>query len=317
MTIEPVRPATPLGYSLHDIYVIAKRSLFMLIDVDMSLRCAGVAFFAFLSIFPAMAAVVAVFGLVSDPANLTLRVPEIAGAMPTEVISVLDQQLNNFVERDTSLGVGLLISLLFALWTGSRGMNALIYAITKAHLERDERGFVASVMNSVFFTTGAFITLGMLILATAIVPIVANLWPFQETAETLILILRWPVIAAVLFAAVFILLKFAPYRRSPKAAWVMPGVLVSTSLWIVGSWALSAYVENFGRYDVTFGSIAAAAVLMLWLYFTAMVLVLGACLNAQLEWHTMKDTTIGPDRPMGEREAYVADTVPEGRGSEL
>ena len=205
-------------------------------------------------------------------------------------------------------GIGRLAAALSRHGDG-RGMNALIFAITKAHRETDTRGFVAGAVTSFIATVSAFVTLGILLIAVTVLPTLALIWPFAESRESAILWLRWPVVAVVLWVAVLLLFRNAPHRRSPETRWVVPGAILATALWLLGSAALSFFIENFGRYDATFGSIAAAAVFMLWLYVSAIVLVSGAALNAELEWRTRKDTTVGPDRPMGQRNAYVADTL--------
>lgn len=283
-------------------------------DLDTSLRCAGVAFFGFLSVFPALSAAISVFGLVADPGAIDVTELPFAVALPGEVIAVINEQVASFAARDAKLSIGLAISLAFALWTGSRGMNALIFAVTRAYREDEERGFVRSVLMSFAGTVGAFLVISVIVVAVTLIPVAALILPFPESREVAVWWLRWPVVAAVLAGAVLLLYRFAPNRRSPRARWVIPGALLATVLWLVVSMALSFFVENFGSYNATFGSIAAAAIFMLWLYASAMVLVSGARLNAELEWRTLHDTTIGPDRPMGEREAYVADTLaPEMR----
>ncbi|WP_349358489.1 YihY/virulence factor BrkB family protein [Stappia sp.] len=278
-------------------------------DMETSLRCAGVAFFGFLSVFPAISALVAVVGLVADTRALDLTRLPLAPAVPSDIVQLIDTRVTAFAARDTSFGIGLGISLVVAMWSGSRGMNALIFAISRAHKEETRRGFLASVVMSLAATLGAFVTLTIIVVAVTVIPAIALIWPFPESRETAVLWLRWPILAAVLALAVFILFKQAPDRRSPRARWVVPGAVLATLLWLGGSMALSVFIENFGRYNATFGSIAAAAVFMLWLYFSALVLVSGARLNAELEWRTRRDSTVGPPRPMGEREAYVADTL--------
>lgn len=327
MTQQPLRPsafddmdrdhdqrrqidaAVPRALGRHAWLAALRSTVATAFDMETGLRCAGVAFFGFLSVFPALSAAVALFGLVADPATIAQSDPAIADAIPDEVTQLITEQVAAFAARDTKLGIGLAISLLVALWTGSRGMNALVFAITKAHKEEEGRGFLSSIAMSLAATVGAFLTLAVIVTAVTIVPAVALIWPFPESRETAILWLRWPIVAVVLTIAVLLLYRYGPNRRSPRTRWVMPGAILATLLWLAVSVGLSFFVENFGRYDATFGSIAAAAVFMLWLFFSALVLVVGAALNAELEWRTRKDTTIGPDRPMGERDAYVADTL--------
>ncbi|WP_306117505.1 MULTISPECIES: YihY/virulence factor BrkB family protein [unclassified Roseitalea] len=282
--------------------------------MDNNLRCAGVAFFGFLSVFPALSAAISLFGLIADPTQIAVADPPFAAALPDDVTIVIKEQIAEFAARDATAGWGLAISLLVALWTGSRGMNALVFAITRAHRETEERSFIASIVMSLAATVGAFVTLGIIIASLTVVPALAVMWPYVDSRETALLWLRWPLVVLVLTVAVFFLYRHAPNRRSPRRDWVVPGAILATLLWLLGSVALSFFIENFGRYNATFGSIAAAAIFMLWLYFSALVLIAGAALNAELEWRTTKDTTVGPDRPMGERQAHVADTLaPQAR----
>lgn len=302
-------PTSPRRLSARAWWSALKATATRAADMDVSLRCAGVAFFGFLSVFPALSAAVSLFGLIANPLAIDDANLAIAIALPVEITTVITEQAAAFAARETKLGIGLAVSLAIALWTGSRGMNALIFAITKAHRETDTRGFVAGAVTSFIATVSAFVTLGILLIAVTVLPTLALIWPFAETRESAILWLRWPVVAVVLWVAVLLLFRNAPHRRSPETRWVVPGAILATALWLLGSAALSFFIENFGRYDATFGSIAAAAVFMLWLYVSAIVLVSGAALNAELEWRTRKDTTVGPDRPMGQRNAYVADTL--------
>lgn len=309
---EPASTITsPVRFSLQAWVSVFRRTLASVLDMDMSLRCAGVAFFGFLSIFPAMSAAVSLFGLIADPGSIRLDDIAITQALPADVVAIIQEQLNAFVAKGQTLGISLVISVAIAFWSGTRGMNALIHAITKAHMEIDNRSFMASVLMSFGFTIGAFATLGVIIFAVTILPTILLLWPFKSSAETLALLIRWPVVALIVATAVFVLYRKAPNRRDPRSRWVAPGALLASLLWLGGSFALSAYIQNFGNYDAMFGSIATAAVFMLWLYFTATVLVMGASLNAQLEWQTRADTTVGPERPEGERGAFVADTTIE------
>lgn len=296
----------------------AARSTFTsAVDLETSIRCAGVAFFGFLSFFPAISAAVALAGLAADPLAIMQRDLALSDAIPDEVTTLVTEQVAAFAARETKLSIGLAASILIALWTGSRGMNALVYAITRAHKEEDGRGFLSGVVTSLLVTIGAFATLAIIVISVTVIPVATMIWPFAEGREIAALWLRWPVVAAVLSAAVFLLYRYAPNRRSPRTHWVVPGAVLATLLWLLGSVGLSFFVENFGRYDTTFGSIAAAAVFMLWLYFSAVVLVSGATLNAELEWRTHRDTTVGPDRPMGKRNAHVADTLAEGAKRQL
>lgn len=315
-TVEPdvsnthyEKAQAPLRLSLRSWFKALRGALACTIETDNALRCAGVAFFAFLSIFPAMAAGVSLFGLFIDPTQVSASGTFFAEFLPAEIMQVIEGQLASFVARDNTFGLSLIISLAIAAWTGTRGINALIHAVNVAYMETDERGILRSLWLSISATLIAIIILATAVTAIAILPAFLALVPVPQAAELLSRALRWPIIALVIMGGLVLLFRATPHRRSPQTRWVIPGALIATVLWLIGSYLISLYIENFGRYEATFGSIAAAAIFMLWLNFTATVVVFGAAVNAQLEWMTRSDTTVGKPKPMGERGAFVADTV--------
>ena len=279
-------------------------------DMETTMRCAGVAYFAFLSLFPAIAVAILVFGLVTDISIIDGRYQEVVQLLPEQAEELLNGQIVAILSNSNrSLGVGLLITVAVALWVGTRGANALVYAISRAHYEPTERGIVGSVFLSLFITFGAFGVVAASLFGLAVVPAMLNVLPFDRFAEQLALWLRWPILVVVIFSGVCVLYRRAPKRTKPRWRWVMPGALFATVLWLIASALFSLYVENFADYNATFGALAAPVILVLWFYWSSLIFVLGAILNAELELQTRKDTTIGPDRPMGERGAYVADNM--------
>ncbi|MGB7431386.1 MAG: YihY/virulence factor BrkB family protein [Ahrensia sp.] len=310
-TMHGEEARVPMHLPLHSWIKAFRGALASAVETDNALRCAGVAFFAFLSIFPAMAAGVSLFGLFVDPTQISASGTFFAEFLPVEIMQIIEGQLASFVARDSTFGLSLVISLLIAAWTGTRGINALIHAVNVAYMETDERGLLRSLWLSISATLVAIIILVTAVTAIAILPAFLTLVPVPQAAEVLSRALRWPIIALVIMGGLVLLFRATPHRRSPKTRWVIPGALIATILWLIGSYLISLYIENFGRYEATFGSIAAAAIFMLWLNFTATVIVFGAAVNAQLEWITHSDTTVGDPKPMGERGAYVADTLSE------
>ena len=122
-------------------------------------------------------------------------------------------------------------------------------------------------------------------------------------------VLRFVILGAGLVAALAVLYRYAPDRDEPRWAWVSPGALLAAGLWLAGSLLFSLYTANFGKYNETYGSLGVVVVVMLWLFLTAFVVIIGAELNAELERQTARDTTKGPELPMGTRDARSADTV--------
>lgn len=252
-------------------------------ETDMSLRCAGVAFFSFLSLFPAAAFGVALYGLFADINTLNRQMYLADQFLPTNVVDLFSERLQAIVSQSNeALTWGLVISTVFALWSGSRGINALIHALTIGYRETNQRGFLKSTIVSISFAFAAFIV-GIAVLgAVAIIPAAIAILPLPLASEEITLWVRWPILIFIVLLAVVSLYKAVPHHASKGKYLVVPGAIIACFLWLGGSIAFSFYIENFSNYGATFGSIATAAVLMLWLYFSSMVFVAGAVLNAEL-----------------------------------
>ena len=298
----------PLQLSRRSWWVVAKKTFNTAIDMEVSMRCAGVAFYSFLSLFPAVASAILVFGIVTDLTFVEGRYEEVVDVLPEQAEDLLRTQIEALLSNpDSSLGIGLLISLSVALWTGTRGSNALIYAISRAHYETALRSIVGSVVVSIVANIGVFLVVLISLFGLAVVPAIAGLIPGERYGELIALWIRWPILITIIFGAVCMLYRYAPVRERPRWAWVFPGALFGTLGWLLTSGLFSLYVENFADYSATFGALATPVILLLWFYYSTLIFILGASLNAELELQTRKDTTTGPGLPMGQRGAYVAD----------
>ncbi|MFD0916491.1 YihY/virulence factor BrkB family protein [Pseudahrensia aquimaris] len=275
---------------------------------DTSLRCAGAAFFTFLSIFPILACMVLVYGIVASPASLVSQLEPLRQFLPASVYDVIMERLQTLLARpETGLGIGLLVSFAIALWSGSRGTNALVATVNEAYREADERGFIASAGLSISMTLVAIIFVIIALFAIAAIPVLVDAMPFPTLFETLAVWLRWPLLGVLVTGLLGALYKVGPDREDAKWRWLTPGAAIACVLWLLLSGLFSFYVQSFGNFDATFGSLSVAVVMMLWLYYSTLIVALGATLNAELEHQTRRDTTDGPEKPMGERGAYVAD----------
>ena len=261
-----------------------------------------------LSLFPAIAACVVVYGLFMDISTLQQHLTVVQPFVPIDTYALLESRLEALVKTsDTRLGLGLLLSLAVGLWSGSRGTSALISLIGSTYKEKDKRGFVESTAISVGITIAAMIFVIATLAAVAAVPLILELVPLASTFVVLVELIRWPLVALFAFVAIACLYKYAPDRRPATWRWIVPGALAAAILWLAASALFSIYVEKFGNYSTTFGPLATAVVLLLWFHYSVMIVALGAELNAQLELQTRRDSTIGPNRPMSQRNAYVAD----------
>jgi membrane protein len=276
----------------------------------MSLVAGGVAFYGLLAIFPALAAVVSIWGLVADPATVEQQLSGAMGFLPPQAAEILRSQLQGVAgQSGAGLGLGVAIGILGALWSAAKGTKALMQGLNIAYDEEERRGFLKLNAIALALTFGAMlfaiVTLGLI----AVLPAVLNVMNISGTIATAITLLKWPVLLAVIVVGLAVLYRYAPSRDQPEWRWVSWGAGVGTALWLVGSIAFSVYVQNFGNYDKTYGSVGAIVVLMMWFWLTAYSILLGAELNAEMEHQTKRDTTRGAPRPMGERDAHAADTL--------
>lgn len=269
------------------------RTLRVMSDKDTSLRCAGVAFFGFLSIFPAIAIVVLLVGIFGDQTVLRTEVDRLSDFMPEMSFALIVNQLDSVMSQPRAgLGIGLAMSVIVALWSGSRGIDALMYAASVAYRERTDQSFIRTVIVSTAVTVCGAIFMILALGLIAAIPIIAGLSPFPGSSERLALLLRWPVLLGLSVIAFMALYRLAATGRAARLRWIWPGATMASILWLGTCLLFSLYVENFGDFEVTFGSIAATVVLMFWLYISALIFVLGASLNAEIQAQTSPDQLV-------------------------
>lgn len=277
---------------------------------NVPLLAAGVAFFALLALVPSLVALVSVYGLVAEPADIQRNIEDALAAAPTEVQDLVSSQLSSIVESEPSgLRLGVAVGLVLALWSASSGVKHLIGAINVAYDEDEGRGFFKLRGVALGMTLGAILVAAVAIGVFIVLPATLDSGGSEGTARTALLIVRWPLLALIGLAVLAVLYRWAPDRQRARWSWVSPGAVFATVGWIVASVAFSIYTANFGSYNETYGALGAIVVVMLWLFISAYVVIVGAELNAELERQTAVDSTTGPTRPLGEREAYAADTV--------
>jgi membrane protein len=250
-------------------------------DSDTSPRCAGTAFFGFLSLFPAIGIVAFTYGLFADISTFLATVETLQSVVPAAVLVVLREQLAILVTQPpATLGIGLVVSIALALWSGSRGIHALIYAMSRVRHEPERRGFVMQVVISVALTIGGAVFLVISLVTIAGLP---ALIPFPSGDDWLLLGLRWPVLLIITTLVLSALYRWGPDRHPRKFRFIWPGAVLASLLWLVAGALFSIYVENFSNYQATFGSVTVAIVLLLWMYNSAQIFVLGAAFNTELE----------------------------------
>jgi len=275
-----------------------------------TLLSAAVAFYALLALVPALVAVVSIYGLVADPSDINSQIGDWLGSAPQEVRDLLTTQLQSITESaGAAVGLSVVIGILAALWSASSGIAHLVEATNIAYDEEETRGFVKLRLLALALTVGAIVFLLFAVVLIGVLPPLLADTGLGTPGRVIAGILRWVVLLFGMMAALSVLYRYAPNRDNPKWTWTSPGAIVATILWLVASFVFSIYTANFAKYNETYGSLGAIVVVMLWLFITGLSVIFGAELNAELERQTAKDTTTGPDRPMGARDAEAADTL--------
>ena len=294
---------------------IVKRLRTRVRDDNIPLLSAGVAFYAMLSIFPALIAVISTYGLVAEPQSATAQVQKLADIMPDQARETLTGQLEALTKSaGKGLSLGAALGILAAIWTASAGMKAMIAGINVAYDQIETRKFLKLRGLALLLTLGAIVTMAVAIGIIVVLPVVTGL--LGPAGRILLAIVRWPLLAGLMLVGVGVLYRFAPNRRDAKWRWVTAGSVVATLLWLLGSGVFSLYVNSFATYNRTYGVLGAVIILLTWLFLSSFVVLLGAELNNEMELQTKRDSTTGPPRPMGERDALAADHVAVSQASE-
>ena len=289
---------------------ILKRTWREMTEDHVSMIAAGVAFFWLLALFPAMAAVISIWGLMFDPGQIEGQLAQVAGMLPDQAAQIVRNQAQSIAANSgTGMNLAAISGVLLALYSASKGIKSLIEGLNVVYDEDEKRGFIRLNLVALALTLAM---IGMLVAALGLIlvlPAVLGTLGLGSLGETLIRILRWPLLALAAMIGLAILYRFAPSRDTPRWRWVSWGAAIATVLWVVGSIGFSLYVSNFGSYNETYGSIGAVIVLLMWFWLSALIVLMGAELNAEMEHQTARDTTAGAPAPMGRRGAHVADTL--------
>ena len=275
-----------------------------------SLVAAGIALNTLLAVFPALAVAVLIYGLFSSPAGVAADIKPFIGILPPDAAKLLQAQLQSLVSPPhVKLGIGAVVSTLLAFWGARQGIVALMTATNIAYYERERRGFLRQIAISLGFTLAAVAAFLVMLALGVAVPLVLQILPLGPAAATAILVFRWVLLGLFAAGAFTVIYRFAPDRHTAQWRWVTWGSAVAATLWLSASVLFELYVKNFSSYGVTYGALGGVIVLIMWFYLGGFAVVLGAEINAEMEHQTAVDTTEGPPKPMGQRGAYVADTL--------
>jgi membrane protein len=277
---------------------------------------AGVVFYSLLAIFPAVAAFVSLYGLIADASTIDAHLSLASGILPSGAVDILHEEITKLTAKgDAKLSLGFITGLAVALWSANAGMKAIIDALNVVYDEKEKRSFVKLNLVSLLFTFVAILSLMVALAAIVVAPIVFSMFGLSTFFSLAIVVLRWPlflILATVALAAIY---RYGPSRREARWQWLSVGSVTAALGWLIGSFLFSWYISNFGAYNATYGSLGAAVGMMMWMWISAIVILLGAELNAEIEHQTAHDSTIGAEKPLGHRGAVMADTVGAGRSA--
>lgn len=279
-----------------------------------TLIAAGITYYLLLALFPAASVLVSLYGLMADPAAIADRIASLGSVMPADALDIFLNQVRALsAERGATLSAGLVGGLALALWSANNGIKALFDAMNVAYREKEKRSIVRLNLVSLAFTFGAFLIAIVILFSMGVVPAVLNYFWLDRWAELIIRVARWPIMMVFVGFGIMALYRFGPSREPAKVRWLTWGAVFSTLLWFAASLGVSFYLSNIANYNATYGTLGALIGFMVWTWISAIIVIVGAEINAELEHQTTRDSTTGTPRPMGERGAYMADTLGETR----
>lgn len=275
-----------------------------------SLVSAGLAMYALLAVFPALTAAVSIYGIFSSPADVIDHMKSFSGILPPGTWDLFNTQLQTLTRQEQgSLTATAAVGVLIALWGARAGMSSLMVATNIAYAEAEKRGFIKQVVLSLAFTVGAVLAFLVMLALGVVLPLALNVLGTSSWVQVLAGLLRWVVLWLVSVLGLAVIYRYAPSRKPARWRWVTWGSVIAATLWVLGSIGFAFYVSTFATYGKTYGALGGVVVLLMWFYLSSFTVVIGAEVNSEMERQTRRDTTEGPEKPLGKRGAYAADTV--------
>ena len=279
------------------------------------LIAAGVVFYAMLAVVPAITALVSLYGLFAKASTINEHLSFVASVMPGTAYELISDQITRIAgNNDGKLTFAFVFGLGLALWSANAAMKAIFDALNIVYDEDEKRGFIKLNAISLAFTLGAVVALLVAIGAVVALPLVLPYLGFAADRQTWFLaLLRWPALLVLVMLGLALLYRFGPSRKDAKWRWLTPGSMFASFAWLSISALFSLYLSKFTDYNATYGSLGAVIGLMMWIWLSVSVVLVGAELNAEIEHQTSRDTTTGARKPLGARGAAMADTVGEAQ----
>ena len=275
---------------------------------------AGVVFYSLLALFPAVTAGVSIYAIFADAGTIARHISELSAVMPGGAIDIVSEQVGRIVQRGTDeLSLGFAIGVGVALWSANAGMKAIFDALNVIYDEDEKRSFIKLNLISMSVTLAAIGFVLVMLASIALVPFLLGYIGLQSSAALILSYGRWPALFVISVLALSVLYRIGPSRERPRWQWLSVGSVFAAAMWMLMSIAFSWYVANFGTYNATYGSLGAAIGMMMWMWLSIIVVLVGAELNSEIEHQTARDSTTGAPQPLGLRGATMADTVGEAQ----
>jgi membrane protein len=252
---------------------------------NLALISAGIAFFGLLAAIPGIAALVALVGLFGDPALIGEQVRSLYGIAPDTVVRAIDDQLTRLLNtRSETLAFGAVFNLVLSLWGALQGVRWVLMALTAVNRRSEKRKALRRYIAALRFTLATIALVTLAVLLMGVTPLALAAFRIESHVETLVLLLRWPILGSAAIAVALMLYRWGPRRSPPPWRWLWPGAVAAPVLWLLASSLLTVALRLFPSFGATYGSLASAVVLLLWFYITALVFLVCGALNAELEF---------------------------------
>ncbi|WP_409432141.1 YihY/virulence factor BrkB family protein [Litorimonas sp. RW-G-Af-16] len=307
---EQTTADSPFRFTLKDWWAVIKRTAVTCQQDNVTVVAAGVAFFSLLAVFPLISAAISLFSFFANPTDVDDITETVSALMPGEAFDVIQNQIVTVLDTpDQALGWGIVISLSVAVFSAGAGIRAMMRAMNIAYQELEKRNFIVFYIYAGLMTLGSLMFIWVSLFVIVGIPAFLKFIRLEGLTDMIARFLPWLLLIAIFSFATGVMYRFGPSRRPARKRWVYPGIAFATLSWLLISYGFSKFVAEFGNYNATYGSLSAVVILLVWLWLTANVIIVGAELNSELERQTIADTTRGHVRALGRRGAFMADYV--------
>ena len=266
-------------------WIAVIRRTFAAIGEDhLLLIAAGCGFYGLLAVFPGIVAAMAIAGYFTNPTTLVNQMQSLAQFMPQDAANIVIDQAKQVAGSHTGgLGLAAIVGVLTAFWSASAGMSALIEGLNVAFRVEESRTFLRNIGARLTLTLALVVGFFIIVLTLVAIPVALKFLRLPTGTETLITLVRWPVVFVMVVAGLAVLYRYGPARRARRWRWITPGAFLACALWLAGSIAFAFYVRNFGSYNQTFGALGGVIVLLIWLWLSSFIILLGAEIDSEIE----------------------------------